>query len=116
MLRIPVKPSQFMRLGARITNRAGDRSFPTELRRFRAFFGVSPTTCAIIWGRIKTLGWAPRAQPQHLLWGFMFLYLYDSEEVMAGFLGVDEQTYREWSFEMVEVIARLKPYVVSSLA
>ena len=109
-----MKPSRFMQLGREITHRADSnhRAFSTEYRRFRAFFGVSPSTCALLWGRIRTHGMAPRARAVHLLWGLLFLNLYDPEEVIAGFLGVDEQTYREWSFEMVIAIARLKPYVV----
>ena len=64
-------------------------------------------------GQIKSRGFAPRAQPYHLLWGLMFLKLYDPEVIISGFLGVDEQTYRTWSFEMVEVMQRLKPVYVS---
>ena len=104
-----------MSLGRRITHQADGHCFSTELRRFRAFFGVSPSTCAFVWGKIRSLGWAPRARPVHILWGLLFLNVYDPEEVIAGFLGVDEQTYREWSFVMVKVIARLKPYVVRQL-
>ena len=115
-MRIPVKPTEFMSLGRRITHRADGRCFSTELRRFRAFFGVSPSTCAFLWGKIRTHGLAPRARPVHLLWALLFLNLYDPEEVIAGFLGVDERTYREWSFELVKVIARLKPHVVRQLA
>ena len=112
-MQIPMKPSRFMELGREITHRAGNhRAFSTEYRRFRAFFGVSPSTCALLWGRIRTQGMAPRARAVHLLWGLLFLNLYDPEEVIAGFLGVDEQTYREWSYEMVVAIARLKPLVV----
>ena len=101
-----------MSLGARITHRSNDRSFATELRHFRAFFGISPSTCAFTWGKIKELDLAPRAQPVHLLWALLFLHIYETECVIAGFLGVDEQTYRQWSFELVEVIAKLKPHVV----
>ena len=64
---------------------------------------------------MKSLGFVPRAHPIHLLWGLLFLTVYDPEEVIAGFLGVDEQTYRQWSFDMVKAIQRLKPYVVSLL-
>lgn len=41
--------------------------------------------------------------------------LYDTETVVAGFLGVDEETFANRSFEMVQVVARLKPYYVSLL-
>lgn len=113
-MRISIKPSRFIELGRAITHRADKRCFPTELRRFLAFFGVSPSTCSLVWGKMHSLGLAPRARPVHLLWGFLFLNLYDPEEVIAGFLGVDEQTYREWSWEMVVLIAKLKPYYVSA--
>jgi len=45
----------------------------------------------------------------------MLLNLCASEEVMAGFLGVDEETFAVRSCEMVKVIARLKPFIVSLL-
>jgi hypothetical protein len=112
-MRLPMKPSEFLLLGKRVTQRADSRCFSTELRRFRAFFGVSPSTCALLWGRIRAQDFAPRATPRHLLWGLMHLNLYLTEEVVAGFLGVDEGTYREWSFLMVQVIGRLKPFYVS---
>ena len=93
---IPYKPSAFIRLGKKLTNRAdvNHPCFSTELRRFRAFYGVSPTTCALLWGRMRSAGFAPRAKPVHLLWALLYVNLYDPEEVIAGFLGVDEQTYR----------------------
>lgn len=46
----------------------------------------------------------------------MLLFLYDSEVVLAGFLGVDEETFSARAFEMVEAISRLKPHYVSLLA
>ena len=101
-----------MAMGACITHRAGDRCFRTELRRFRAFFGVSPSTASLLWGKIKSLDWAPRSQAKHILWALLLMKVYDSEEVMAGFLGVDEETFSIHAFEMVKVIARLKPYYV----
>jgi len=84
---IPVQPSQFMAMGARITHRAGDQCFQTELHHYRAFFGCSPSVTSLMWGKIKSLNWAPRCQAKHLLWALMLMKLYDSEEVMAGFLG-----------------------------
>jgi len=114
-MRISTKPTEFMSLGRRITHRADERCFSTELRRFRSFFGVSPSTCAFTWGKIRALGLAPRARPVHLLWALLFLTVYDTEEVIAGFLGVDERTFREWSFELTKVVAKLKPHVVCQL-
>jgi len=111
-MRIPVKPSAFMQLGRRITHRANERCFRSELRRFRAFFGVSPSTCALAWGKLESHCFVPRAKAVHFLWALLFLNLYDTEEVIAGFLGVDEQTYREWSWYIIAAIARLVPFVV----
>jgi len=115
-MRISMKPTEFMSMGRRITHQADGRCFSTELRRFRAFFGVSPSTCTFLWAKIDTFNLAPRARPVHLLWALLFLTVYDTEAVIAGFLGIDEQTYREWSFELVKVIAKLKPHLVRPLS
>lgn len=65
--------------------------------------------CVII--RIVTP--VPHSEPKHLLWALMLMNLYDSKEVMTGFLGVDEETFANRSFEMVRIVARLKPFYVS---
>jgi len=117
----PVKPSAFLYLGFQVRKRAeqySQRCFSTEYRHFRAHFGVSPSTCALLWKAIVGNRYIlpPKATPQHLLWALLYLKLYDTDEVLADLVGVDVKTFCKWSWDMVQAIAKLKPQVVSYLS
>ena len=75
-------------------------------RRFRALFGVTPKTTAYIWNKMGAKIPAT-ASPQHLLWAFLFLKVYSSENVHAIIAGVDEKTFRKWAWTFVNLIASL---------
>ena len=49
----------------------------------------------------------------HLLWGLMLLKLYNLETPNSSFAGVDEKTFRKWSYFAIECIADLHTEVVS---
>ena len=50
----------------------------------------------------------------HLLWALLFITLYESEQVLSGMVGgVDEKTYRKWTWIMLASICQLKQKVVS---
>lgn len=110
-----IKPSAFISLAKINLNRAEtDRSVRKEYRRFRAHFGTSPSTCAILWKKLVDNAVLPRGrQPVHLLWALYFLNRYETEEVAASTFGVEEETFRKWSWLLVVAIAKLKPSVVS---
>ena len=116
-LRITLKPSFWIRVGLEITygQLAGDRCFTSELKSFRSLFFIAPSNCSLLWAKIKQQNLAPRAKPEHLLWALLWLKLYATDEVLAGILGVDEDTFRERTFEMVRAIQGLKPFYVSYL-
>jgi hypothetical protein len=88
-----------------------------EQRRWMACFGARPTVMADVWTRIDPVNTMPKgAEPKHLLWMFYFLKLYNQEELNAANVGgVDEKTFRKWSWLFVEATSYLEYPVVSSL-
>lgn len=113
--RTPMSPLAFLNLGIRvIRHEPNQRCHASEIKTFRAFFGVSPSTCSILWSKVWQLNVAPGgARPCHLLWALMFLTVYSSEEVLSNIVGVHKQTFEEWTSTMIKTIARLKPHYVS---
>ena len=108
-----MKPDDFLSLGLRITNKVpNERAYSTELDHYKTFFGVSPSNTAIIWAKIRQYDLAPRAKPSHLLWAFMWLFVYAGDKVLAAFLAVDVDTFTMWSYEMTKAIAKLKLHYV----
>lgn len=80
-------------------------------RKFRSFFGVSPNVCAATWTRIKNK--PPGSEPKHLLWCLFFLKTYNLESVNSAVVGVDEKTFREWTWKFIKLLASLQ--VVSDI-
>lgn len=74
-------------------------------RRFRAFYGVSPEVCAILWNFLteKPNG----AQLKHLLWTLLFLKRYNTEHVNAALVLADEKTFRLWTWRFIHMLANL---------
>lgn len=83
-------------------------------RRIRAWFGCSVKTIAKIWYLLNN-GFLPeQATKDRLLWGLRLMKGYETEEVNAAIIGgVDEATFRRWSWFFVEEIANLFDVVVS---
>ena len=92
------------KLGMTMMQRSNSGSSETRDRRFRSHFGVTPEICGHIWDALLDLPKA--AEKMHLLWGLMFLMLYGTESVNASMAGgVDESTFRNWSWFFVEAIS-----------
>jgi hypothetical protein len=73
---------------------------------------------AITWRKLHKSGWLEFAgsrgpKPEHLLWAFMWLKAYHTEDIGSALAGVDEKTFREKVWFYVEGIARLDTDVVS---
>jgi hypothetical protein len=98
----------FLDLGNKMMKRHNKLASESEKRRFHATFGTGAEICSLLWAKIDFSTVPLGAKPKHLLWGLMFLKLYCSESVhctIAG--GVDETTFRKWSWIFVEAIAVL---------
>jgi len=113
-----VAPAFFQAIGNRIIRRGKARpEFKAEkiaARKFASFFGTTPFICSMLWAYLEPCQNFPRnVQPVHLLWALMFLKVYATEPVhcsLAG--GVDEKTFRKWSWMFVHGIADLEAGVV----
>mmetsp|Transcript_13127 Transcript_13127/g.24666 ORF Transcript_13127/g.24666 Transcript_13127/m.24666 type:complete len:107 (+) Transcript_13127:291-611(+) len=65
----------------------------TNLTHFRSHYGASPGVVAILWTLIQDM-LRRRFSFVHLLWALMFMKVYATESVLAGKLGVDDDTFR----------------------
>lgn len=86
-----------------------------EMARFRALFGISPNMASHVWEMIDPTNQMPQGvKPMHLLWCLMFLKVYASESVLCALAGgVDEKTFRKWTWLFVYEINDLYPEIVS---
>lgn len=86
-------------------------SYSLGLRRFKAFYGVSPHICNIIWNKLVNVR-PNTSQPKHLLWCLHFLKQYDSENNNRAVFRVDEKTFRKWIWCFIQLLSDME--VVSS--
>ena len=109
-----ITPDAFKRLAHTV---AGVRGNGQEgMRRFKAKFGCSPDVCSDLWERLSALPRRPRRMlPKHLLWGLLFLKLYNTESVLAEMVGAERKTVRKWCWIVVYEIKRLTGKVVSDV-
>lgn len=115
-----VAPEFFQAIGNRIIRRGKARpEFKSEnvaSRKFLSFFGTTPYVCSLLWAYLDPCNTMLNSvQPVHLLWALMFMKIYATEAIhcsLAG--GVDEKTFRKWSWEFVHAIANLESAVVRS--
>ena len=86
----------------------------TEMQRFEAMFGTSPTICSLLWEMLDPTNTMPNGvKGFHFFWGLMFFKLYASEAVQCAISGgVDENTFRKWSWFFISGLADLAPQVV----
>ena len=102
-----VTAENFAQLGAHLLRRKTESSSLTFGRRYRACFGTSPKVCCFLWTLIENQ--IPKnATPYHLLWSLMFLKIYSTENVLASIIGVDEKTFRKYSWPIIKLISDLK--------
>lgn len=86
-----------------------------EKRRWMACFGVIPDVMADLWTRIDPANTMPDgAAPHHLTWMFYFMKLYNQEETNSiNVGGVDEKSFRKWTWLFIEATSFLEYPVVS---
>lgn len=78
----------------------------TGMRRFRSLFGCLPCHCSTIWGLLSDshpLG----GKYIHLLLALLFLRVYATESVNHAMTGLDEKTFRKWSWEYVNLLSTM---------
>ena len=87
-------------------------------RRFRAFFGVKPMVCVIVWRLLEKQRWFKKEKitepkKEHLLWALRFMKSYSTEEIHAAEVKKVKKTWRKWTWLYVEGIASITNEVVS---
>lgn len=76
------------------------------MRQFREFFGTTPAICAIIWNLLAQKEKLPnKSKPMYLLFALLLLKLYGTEELIAVVSGVDNKTFRKWSWIFINLLA-----------
>jgi hypothetical protein len=101
----------FLCIGNAMMGLESKLSASTERRKFRATFGTSPAVCSLLWEMLLPVT-TISTKPVCLLWGLMFLKLYNSESAHCNIARVDEKTFRNWSWFFVNAIADLADDVV----
>jgi hypothetical protein len=80
----------------------------TKRRRFVSRFGVDALMVMTIWNTIiGQIEFPVGATVMNLLWSLSFLKTYDTEHNIAGFFGVDEKTYRNWNWRILDCLSRM---------
>lgn len=102
-----ISEDYFLTVGLTITNHSYRLRTHATNRKFRAFFGIPPSTCFIIWGSIKSKI-PPGCTPKHLLFGLLFLKVYASEHIHAALCSVSEKTFRKWAWVIVHLVSDLR--------
>lgn len=116
-----VSPDWFQSFGNQIIRRGKDRpEFKLEKvahRKFMSFFGTTPFICSMLWAFLEPLENMPNGvKPVHLLWALLFLKVYATESVHCALVGgVDEKTFRKWTWIFVHDIAAWERSLVSSI-
>ena len=92
------------------------RNEKARLRRFKAFFGTGPDQAAMLWhylNKHSLLQNLKRPEPKHLLWALLFLKDYGTEEKLSALVGgVDEKTFRKWTWTYIKALAGLSQHFV----
>ena len=114
-----IDPNIFFQKGMSICKKRYDAALnKSNMRAFRARFGVSPGVCSVVWDLIvRNSRGASGGSSQNfvlLLWALLFLKTYATEAVLASMTNVDAKTFRNQVWPMIELIASLKPHVVST--
>lgn len=103
-----------MRAVARDTLGINDKTWTAQRddATFRAFLGAPIAVITDIWNRIEA-NLDTGAMPKHLLWMLVFIKVYSTELVHCSIVGwIHPQTYRKWTWYMLEKVAELKHTVI----
>ena len=100
-----VSSSSFRYLANNILNRTTGVAKAAKIAGCHALFGSIPDVTSEAWYRMDIEVLQYSANPCHLLWTHMFLIFYGNESVHAAIAGVDENTFRKWSWKMIDVLS-----------
>lgn len=98
--------SFFWQLGHKFTDHQLHLSEIQGLKRFKAFYGVTPRICNVLWTLIESNS-AEFFEPKHLLWALNFLKQYNVEATSRAIFGADEKTLRKYIWLIIDLLADL---------
>lgn len=115
-------PDEFEAMGQQLAGYNVSTSEKIRRNRFVSFFGVEPLIVSIVWSMLVDVedeimvcfAAVDKVKPLYLLWALLFLKCYNTNTRNAAIAAVDEKTYRNWSWMVVEAIANLDREVVSA--
>lgn len=102
---------EFLKLGNVYTKSSLTKSKRIALRRFKTFFGASPTICSIVWRELKN-DLPQGALPKHLLWCLSFLKQYHTEHCRRSIFHSDEKTIRKWTWVFVKLLSDMNVVII----
>jgi len=106
----------FLRIAISITGRRLRLGVPEHDREFRSLFGVSASTCLLLWNKLRQHNARPpNATPKHLMWALLFLKSYGTEFCNSSRAKTTRKTFRKWVKIMLGAMTNLAPIVVSSV-
>ena len=74
---------------------------------FKAFFGVTPHVCSIIWKLINTKAHFPLTK-KHLLWALHFLRQYGTYNHMKVIFGASRVTISKHLWKTIDLLAEMR--------
>lgn len=119
-LRRTLDAEEFQELGSSVAKIRRSSSKKVMLRRFKAEFGAPPEAVVDAWDllmesaflRDQLADTSRPPNPDHFLWALMLLKKYSVTTTLANSVGVDEKTFRKWSWIYLEATAELDKKVV----
>ena len=100
-------------MGLQIMKRKKVGSAKIFERRWRSHFGATPQVCSDVWVMLSDV-LLESTKLEHLLWACLFLKMYPTESTACTLSGgVDEKTWRNILWPVIEAIASLEYKVVS---
>lgn len=115
-------PAEFEALGQQLAGYTISTSNKIKRHRFVSFFGIEPLIVSILWSMLVdakdeimvSFTFADTVKPVYLLWALLFLKCYNTNTRNAAIAGVDEKTFRHWSWIQIKAIANLDQKIVST--
>ncbi len=80
----------FLNYGMALIRRANIGSTEIKLRRYKAFYGASPSVSSLLWSKLREI-LPSDCKKEHLFRALNFLRTYSTEAVRAALFGVDKK-------------------------
>lgn len=84
-----------------------------SIEGFVANFGLSVNQCQWLWDQIERE--EMELKPKYLLWTLSFLKTYGTMESLSAKFQVSERSYRQWVWDVLDVIDNSLPEVLNFL-